>query len=308
MSYPFIIQTQSLDYFFGSEHILKSLDLKVSKGTIHGFLGHNGAGKTTTIRLLLGLLKAMPNQVFLFDKDITKSRKEILRNVGALVEIPSLYPHLSAAENLEVTRRWLPWVGKSRINEVLEIVGLLGVANKKVSKFSLGMKQRLGLALTLLPDPELLILDEPTNGLDPTGIVEIRHLLKMLNRDLGKTVLVSSHLLSEVEKMASSVSIIHKGEMRFQGKIDELKEVYEKQSVVFEVDDAQAAQIILQSKGIRSKVATPQEISIPSCAPISIHQTNKVLVDSGLEVYQIHTQKQDLEELFMGLTGSEAAI
>ena len=303
MNTDFSIRTRSLNYFFGQEQILKSLNLEVRKGTIHGFLGPNGAGKTTTIRLLLGLLKTRENEVFVFDKDITSDRKSILKQVGALVEMPSLYPHLTAKENLEVTRRWMPWVEKDRIGEVLHIVGLTDSAEKKVSKFSLGMKQRLGLALALLPDPELLILDEPTNGLDPSGILEIRRLLLKLNQKFGKTIFVSSHLLSEVEKIASHLSIIHQGELRFQGSIEELKSVYTKNKVYIKTNSPKVAQNILRGRGLTASLSASDELVISEASEHTIHIANSSLIASGLEVYQISTKASDLEDLFMGITG-----
>ena len=203
----YVVKTKGLTKSFGKEKAVTGLDMKIPKGEIYGFLGPNGAGKTTTIRMLLGLVKPTSGTTHIFQKDLKKERINILKRVGALVENPSYYPHLTAYENLEALRKILG-VSKSRIHEVLEIVRLSDVANKKVKGFSLGMKQRLGIASSLLNDPELLILDEPTNGLDPSGIIEIRQLIKRLPSEYGMTILISSHLLSEIDQMATTVGIV----------------------------------------------------------------------------------------------------
>ncbi|RYF94725.1 MAG: ATP-binding cassette domain-containing protein, partial [Chitinophagaceae bacterium] len=202
---PHIIETNNLDFSFGAgQKILQDLSLAVPQGSIYGFLGPNGAGKTTTIRLLLGLLKVQSGTIRLFGKDFGKNRLEVLRRIGSLIEQPSLYMHLTGKENLEVFRLSYQ-CNKKRIGEVLELVGLQKAAHKKAKAYSLGMKQRLAIAISLLHEPELLILDEPTNGLDPTGIIETRELIRKLNKESGKTIIVSSHMLAEVEKMATHV-------------------------------------------------------------------------------------------------------
>lgn len=200
----YIVQTQNLSKRFGKEQAVSNLNLQIRKGEIYGFLGPNGAGKTTTIRMLLGLMKPSSGTIKVFEKNITKERIQILAKIGSLVENPSYYPHLTAYENLEALRKILG-VPKTRIDEVLEIVRLKEAAHKKVKGFSLGMKQRLGIAASLLHSPELLILDEPTNGLDPSGIIEIRNLIKRLPEEYGMTIIISSHLLSEIDQMATQV-------------------------------------------------------------------------------------------------------
>src|SRR5215217_3036739 len=210
-----VIKTTALNYRFSkTQKTLDDINLVVEKGSIYGFLGPNGAGKTTTLRLLLGLLKNQSGQIEIFGADFSKNRIGILKRTGSLIEQPSLYGHLTAVENLEVYRK-LYGASKSRLTEVLKLVGLEGTGFKKAKQFSLGMKQRLAIAVALLPNPELLLLDEPTNGLDPNGIIEIRELIKSLNKEHGVTVLVSSHILAEVEKMATHVGIIHKGKLVF---------------------------------------------------------------------------------------------
>jgi ABC-type multidrug transport system ATPase subunit len=213
----------------------RSLTCKFQKGAIYGFLGPNGAGKTTTIRLLLDLLPASSGTVKVFGKSLRQDRNLILFRIGALIETPSLYEHLTGLDNLKVTAN-LRSIRNDRVWEVLKLVGLGLEAGKYVHNYSLGMKQRLGLALALLSSPDLLILDEPTNGLDPSGIIEIRELLRELNVKQGVTILVSSHLLSEVERLVSHVGIIGQGEMLFQGPLEELRIRSAVDKAVIEID------------------------------------------------------------------------
>ena len=219
----YIIETKKLTKKFGSKRVVNHVDLKVKRGEIYGFLGPNGAGKTTTIRMLLGLARPTKGSIHIFGKDIKKEKLSILKKVGSLVEYPSYYGHLTAYENLEAVRILLD-VPKSRIDEVLSIVRLTKDAKRPVKGFSLGMKQRLGIATALLGNPELLILDEPTNGLDPSGIIEIRELIKSMPKEHGITIVLSSHLLSEIDQMATQVGIISKGQMIFQDSISKLRE------------------------------------------------------------------------------------
>ena len=206
--------------FRRNEFVLKELSLEVPEKAIYGFLGANGAGKSTTIRNILGLLQADSGDIQLFGKALKSHRKEVLSRIGCLIEAPSLYKHLSGYDNLRIACKYLD-LPLSRIDEVLELVNLEAHKNKASKNYSTGMKQRLGLAIALLPDPDLLILDEPTNGLDPTGIIEIRNILKALNAR-GKTIFLSSHLLGEIEKIATQVGILKNGQMVFQGTIGEL--------------------------------------------------------------------------------------
>ena len=224
----FVIETNNLVFGFSNKNImLKKINLKVERGSIYGFLGPNGAGKTTTIRLLLGLLKDRNNSISLFGKNLLQNRIESLSKIGALIEQPSLYEHLSGYDNLEITRQ-LRKISKEKIDDVLQTVRLSKAAHKKVKAYSLGMKQRLGIALALLAEPELLILDEPVNGLDPGGMMEMRELLKAINKKYDTTIFLSSHLISEVERIVTHVGIINMGEMLFQGTIDDLYNLQKK--------------------------------------------------------------------------------
>ena len=216
----YALETQDLTRRFGARTVIHQVSLRVPVSGIYGFLGLNGAGKTTMIRLLLGLIKADAGSIRVFGQSFSQ---ELLRRVGSLVEMPSLYSHLTGRENLEVTRRQIA-APRSRIDHALTVVRLRADADRLVRQYSLGMKQRLGLALALLNSPDLLILDEPTNGLDPAGIHEIRDLLRRMPREHGITVFLSSHLLSEVEQIAESIGIVHEGKLLFQGSLAQLRE------------------------------------------------------------------------------------
>ncbi len=295
-----VIQTTNLNFSFSNgAKTLQDVNLFVPKGSVYGFLGPNGAGKTTTLRLLLGLLKNQQGRLEIFGKEFATHRIEILKRLGSLIEQPSLYLHLTAKENLDIYRL-IYKVDKNRINEVLKLVGLEYTGKKKAKQFSLGMKQRLSIAIALLHQPELLILDEPTNGLDPNGIIETRELIKKLNREHNTTVIVSSHILNEVERMASHVGIIHKGKMLFQGTLTELQQMKSRQTALeIETNDNNAAAQLLQSfslKSVNGKLVLPFENKAQTAA------INKLLVQNGVEVYALHSQQDDLEQLFLDIT------
>ncbi|MFD3157201.1 ABC transporter ATP-binding protein [Haloimpatiens sp. FM7330] len=217
----FIVETKNLTKSFETFDAVSNLNLQIEEGKIYGFLGPNGAGKSTTLRMFLGLIKPTKGEIKIFGKDVKKNRLEILKHVGSLIESPSYYGNLTAYENLKISAQILN-LKESNIDEVLKIVKLSKWKNTKVKKFSLGMKQRLGIALALIGKPELLILDEPTNGLDPEGIHEIRNLIKELPKINGMSVIISSHLLSEIQLMADDIGIINLGKLLFQGPLDEL--------------------------------------------------------------------------------------
>ncbi|HUH33172.1 MAG TPA: ATP-binding cassette domain-containing protein [Daejeonella sp.] len=278
MTSQLIIETHDLSYKFGNQLVLDHVSLKVPKGCIYGFLGPNGAGKTTTIKILLNLLYSADNNVFLFGKDIKSNRINALSRIGSLIEQPAIYPHLSGKENL-LNRAMLLGVGKKRIDEMLQLVDLTDSATKQAGKYSLGMKQRLGIALALLPDPELLILDEPTNGLDPNGILEVRTLLQKLTADHGKTVFVSSHLLAEVDKMANYAGIINRGKLVFQGSIRELHNV-SASTISIQVNDTVGAGNMLLKNGYSADI-DDDSIQLPFSTIEEMGSINNLLVTQG---------------------------
>jgi ABC-type multidrug transport system ATPase subunit len=303
----YCIETSKLSYCFSNkEKVLDEINLQVPEGSIYGFLGPNGAGKTTTLRLILGLLKKQKGEIQVFGKSLDANRTEILARLGSLIESPSLYSHLNATENLEVMRR-IYGCAPERIAEVLQKVGLSDTGKKKAGAFSLGMKQRLSIAMALLPDPALLILDEPTNGLDPNGIQEMRALLRKLNQEEKMTILVSSHLLSEVEKVVSHVGIIHKGKMMFQGTLAELMSKQEESSFIhLDTSNNGKALGLLNESGIAARAAN-KYIQVPALPKEQIARVNKQLCAAGLDVYEISWVKNDLETIFMDITNKNTS-
>jgi ABC-2 type transport system ATP-binding protein len=296
----FAIETVGLTYNFGSQTVVKDLSLQVPKGSIYGFLGPNGAGKTTTIKILLNLLKSPSDQVFIFGKEINNNRITSLKRMGALVEQPAIYTHLTGKENL-VNRCILLGINKSKSIEMLSLVGLTDAADKKAGNYSLGMKQRLGIALALISDPELLLLDEPTNGLDPNGIIEIRNLMIDLTTKHGKTILVSSHLLAEIERTATHVGIINKGELLFQGTIQELQNL-SKPIVKIDVNDIAIAKNILITAGAEVITEDEQSISVTFKGKEDMGKLNSLLIKNDIIVYSLAREKKDLENLFLDIT------
>lgn len=294
-----IIQTHELSYRFGDQLVLDKVSLHVERGSIFGFLGPNGAGKTTTIKILLNLLRSETENVFLFNQELGANRINVLSRIGSLVEQPAIYGHLSGFENLRA-RAILLRVNDARIAAILELISLKEHAHKKAGRYSLGMKQRLGIGLALLADPELLILDEPTNGLDPNGIIEIRKLLIRLANEQGKTIFVSSHLLGEVEKTATHVGIINRGRLVFQGTIGELQELSTEQ-IHIETDDAAGAANTLLSKGYETDISG-ETIVMPFRSKAEMGAVNTLLTGAGFTVYSIQKIRKDLEHLFLSLT------
>jgi len=292
-----IIEVNDLSYQYGNFKVLDNINLLVNTNSIFGFLGPNGAGKTTTIKILLGLLSASKNKVFLFNKDIRNNRIEILSKTGSLVESPSLYHHLTAYENLNILVTLLN-LKKNKIEEVLETVGLRNVANKKAGKFSTGMKQRLGIAKALLTDPELIILDEPTTGLDPSGIIEIRNLLKLLKNDFGKTIFLSSHQLSEVDKICTHVGIINHGKILFQGSMDTLSQL-NTTTLKIDVSNRTILKELLKKRKIKFSTNKNDHFLLPFSSDKETSKLIHDLVNDGIGIYSVEKTESTLEELFI---------
>jgi len=295
-----VISTQNLTFNFDKQTVVKSLNLQVPEGAIYGFLGPNGAGKTTTIKLLLNLLAIQEGSISVFGKDLLSNRIEILAQIGSLIEQPAIYAHMTGRENL-INRAMLLQVRRSKVDEMLELVHLTGAANKKAGQYSLGMKQRLGIALALLSDPKLLMLDEPTNGLDPNGIIEIRELLVKLVQEHGKTVFVSSHLLAEVQKMATHVGIINKGELLFQGSIKELDTI-SKPTIQIEVTDSVDAANLLKTNKYMVNDVDDHFIYLQYTNKEDMGDINALLVKNGHTVFSLVKHQKDLEEFFLSIT------
>ena len=294
-----IIETRNLSYRFGANQVLDQVSLQVEAGSIYGFIGPNGAGKTTSIKILLNLLQTEDKKVFLFGKEFRNNRIDILSRIGSLVEQPAIYYHLSGRENL-INRARLLQISEVRVDEILKLVGLSEHADKKAGQYSLGMKQRLGIGLALLPDPELLILDEPTNGLDPNGIIEIRNLLRKLVYEMGKTVFISSHLLSEVEKMVSHIGIINHGKLVFQGSLEELHKISKKQ-IHIQVSYPDKAKELLLKNGYLTELFD-ETLFIPYQSKEQVAEINQLLVSNNHKVYSLSQSQENLENLFLSIT------
>ena len=293
------VETKGLNYHFGNQKVVDELSLQVPRGSIYGFLGPNGAGKTTTIKILLNLLKSPEDTVFIFGQELNHNRIASLKRMGSLVEQPAIYGHLTGKENL-YNRCILLGVNRSRALDMLQLVGLSQAADKKASAYSLGMKQRMGIALALLADPELLLLDEPTNGLDPNGIIEIRNLMVELTTKHHKTILVSSHLLAEIERTATHLGIINKGKLLFQGRIEGLQEL-NKPTLEIEVDRLDSASAFLIEHGVGATLAG-NCLQLPYDSAVECARINRLLVQNGFDVSGLKQQKKDLEHLFLDIT------
>nr|WP_276917116.1 ABC transporter ATP-binding protein [Aneurinibacillus aneurinilyticus] len=284
---------------------VNDVNLKVPQGEIYGFLGPNGAGKTTTIRMLLGLIKPTRGEITIFGKELSKNRIPILKRVGSLVESPSYYGHLSGRQNLKVLARLLQLPDK-QIDEVLDLVRLTKNAQRPVKGYYLGMKQRLGIAAALISRPELLILDEPTNGLDPAGIQEIRELIIQMPKQYGITVLVSSHLLSEIEQVATYVGIIDQGKLIFQNSMNELRKQSQR-NIHIEVNQPIEASVLLQKQGWKITVED-NILSFPSLTHEQTASIVKELVLHRFSVYRVVEHKKSLEDTFLELTGTRQSL
>jgi ABC-type multidrug transport system ATPase subunit len=295
-----VIHTEGLSFSFGNQQVVKSLSLQVPAGSIYGFLGPNGAGKTTTIKMLLNLLKTDQGSIHIFGQELQSNRINILSQIGSLIEQPAIYHHLTGKENL-LNRAMLLQVNENRVDEMLKLVQLTNAGHKKAGQYSLGMKQRLGIALALLSDPKLLILDEPTNGLDPNGIIEVRELMIRLVQEQGKTVFISSHLLAEIEKMATHVGIINQGELLFQGSVKDLENISQPQ-VQIEADNTVDAANLLKRHDFVVNSINHERLYIPFTSKQQIGEINSLLVQNGITVFGINKQHKDLEKLFLDIT------
>lgn len=297
-----IVRVEGLSKSFGSFKAVDGLSFTINKGDVYGFLGQNGAGKSTTIRMLLGLIHPSEGSVEVCGLQADKNRTSVLKQVGAVVERPDLYIYLSGWNNLKMFAKLSgKKIPDSRLKEVIEIVGLTGREHSKVKAYSQGMKQRLGIAIALVHDPELLILDEPTNGLDPQGIAEIRELIIKLGKEQGKTILISSHLLHEIELMANRMLIIHKGKKVVEGRVDEL--LSPEDTIVDVVYDNENNIIdkVKASVWGKSLANVDDNVLQFKMHANKVPELTKALVSLGLNILEIRS-KHSLEAYFLSLT------
>jgi ABC-type multidrug transport system ATPase subunit len=303
-----IIQVKELSKDFGEIKAVDRLSFSVPAGQVYGFLGQNGAGKSTTIRMMLTLVRPTSGDIEIFGMNLQKHRKEILRQVGAIIERPDLYKYLTALENLRIFAAMSGVrVPEKKLMDQLQMVGLAERAHSKVKTYSQGMKQRLGIATALVHDPQLIILDEPTNGLDPQGIADIRHLILHLSHDLGKTLVVSSHLLNEVELIANSMIIIDKGKKLVEGKVSEL---FDPSNTVVELKtlDDESAYNKLKQSSLRGYVVNRRN----DCVLLNLHrdqvpQVMKELVQMDIGIQSFHS-RHSLEDYFLSLTTNQSHV
>jgi len=301
-----LVETHNLTKKYGKVRCVDSVNLHVAPGAVYGFLGPNGAGKSTTLKMILGLARPTAGEISLFGLPVNeKNRIKLLKQTGSLIESPSYYGHLTGAENLQIIQT-LKGCSKKDIDRVLKIVRLDEAKGKLVNHYSLGMKQRLGLAAALLGFPKLLILDEPTNGLDPAGIQEMRELICTLPSEYGITVIVSSHLLSEIDQMANHVGIIRKGELVYQDTLESLHS-HSKEQIAIRGSHTAIALDLLRQDGVE---ATEEDgyLLLPMADDAYVANLCRLLVAQNISLYRIEKREKSLEDIFLSLTGKESSL
>ncbi|HWT73190.1 MAG TPA: ABC transporter ATP-binding protein [Mobilitalea sp.] len=298
-----VLETIGLTKQYGTQLAVSDLNIHVKKGKVYGLLGRNGAGKTTTIRMIMGLMRPTKGEVILFGEKMTVPTKQCFNRIGALIETPAFYENLTASDNLRIIADLRGTQSKDAIDKSLTLVSLENEKSKKVKQFSLGMKQRLGIAMALMHEPEFIILDEPTNGLDPVGIQQIRLLIKRLSVEKGATVLISSHILSEIEQMADTIGIIGQGRLVDELSMDEIKR-RNRHYVKMTVSDMSRTIPILE-KGLHItdfEIINDKELKIYQIEA-NFEEVNRLLNKNEIGVSEISLNKGNLEEYFLKLTG-----
>ena len=293
-----ILETKRLSFAYKNKAVLKGVDLMIPKGSIYGYLGKNGAGKTTTIKLLLGLLSTKEKSIFFDNKEFNSNRVDILSHVGSLIETPCYYDDLNGIEHFEYLNIIFKQ-GRNRIQEVLDIVGLSEAQNVRVKKYSTGMRQRLGIAMAIFHNPDLLILDEPLNGLDPAGVHDIREIMTRLKND-GKTILLSSHILGEIEKTCTHVGILDKGELLYQGELTKLLSNVSRK-IEIRTNNAQLALDLLQQNSIKSDILNDSIITVYINSDTDYNRAISLFVNSKVEIYSVDNKENDLESVYLNL-------
>ncbi|WP_285397167.1 ABC transporter ATP-binding protein [Lysinibacillus sp. fls2-241-R2A-57] len=296
-----VIQIQQLSKSFKGVETVSHVNMNVKKGEIYGFLGPNGAGKTTIMKMILNLVKPTSGEIKIFNHPIAKTSYQYLNKIGSIIEYPEFYERLTAKENLELHCEYVGVYEKGAVKEALDIVGLSGVENKKIHEFSLGMKQRLGIARAIVTKPEILILDEPINGLDPIGIKDIRELLMLLKEEYGITILISSHIVAEIESIADTIGILHHGKLLKEVKMEDIRKE-NMEYLEIKIDDLKKTVHVLENKlGIRKYEIVNQHCIRIFEHDISQSQINKELILNDIVVNGIEKQQQHLEEYFLNL-------
>lgn len=299
---PYIIQTNDLTKTIDGKDIISNINIHVEKGKIYGFLGPNGAGKTTLIRMLTNLWKPTSGTITLFGEMLNKTSYEVLQRMGSMIEFPAFYDHMSGRENLKLHSEYMGYHQPGSIDQALTRLDLLQAADKPVKKYSLGMKQRLGIARAILTQPELLILDEPANGLDPAGMKQVRELFQLLCEEYGITIFLSSHILSEIESIADTIGIIHRGNLATEVS---MKDIADKNAAYIELqvkDTKKAAYVLAEKSGLSQfKILAGQEIRIYE-KKAKTEEITKTLLANEVEVLEIVKKSETLEDYFLKLT------
>jgi len=301
----FVIETSGLTKIYGEQKSVADLNIHVRKGRIYGLLGRNGAGKTTTMKMLLNLSRPTAGKIQIFGKDICTHEKEVLPRIGSLVESPGFYPNLTGTENLRIFAELRHIQRCNAIKDVMDLVGLSYKDKKLFSQYSLGMKQRLAIALAVMHDPELLILDEPINGLDPIGIAEVRSFIRELCEARGKTILISSHILSEISLLADDIGIIDHGILLEEESLKELERKNGRYVQLLVSDSAHTARILETSFKTRDfQVENEQTIRLYDTS-LQVAAINRAIIENGIELIQSRTCEDTLEDYFKKVTGGE---
>ena len=301
----FVIETKQLTKIYGEQTAVSKVNLHVKKGRIYGLLGRNGAGKTTIMKMILGLASITSGKVDVFGKNVKGREKRVYPRIGAIIETPGFYPNLTGTENLEIFAKLRGTAAPHAVKNALEIVGLPYKDKKLFSKYSLGMKQRLGIANAILHDPELLILDEPTNGLDPIGIAEVRDFIKELSAAQGKTILISSHILSEISLLADDIGIIDNGVLLEESGMRELEEKNRKY-ILLQVSDIPKATLILERQFHLTDYSVQNDHTLRLYdASLDMGEVNKVLIMQDITVMSSLLCNDTLEDYFKKITGGE---
>lgn len=300
-----IIETKNLTKQYGTQKSVSNLNIHVQKGRIYGLLGRNGAGKTTTMKMLLGLTKPSTGEIKIFGHNIQNNKNKLLPRIGCLIESPGFYPNLTGTENLKIFAKLRGIPKKNAVKSTLEVVGLPYNDKKLFSQYSLGMKQRLAIALAIMHDPELLILDEPINGLDPIGIAEVRNFIRDLCTERGKTILISSHILSEISLLADDIGIIDNGILLEEESLAELEEKNSKYIHFTISDAAQAARLLENQFHLNNfKVVDNHNITLYD-TDISVSAINRTFIQNKIDVSESHLCEETLEDYFKKVTGGE---
>ncbi len=299
---PYILQTSQLTKRVGEKELVSKVDLHISRGEIYGFLGPNGAGKTTVMKMIANLWKPTSGTIEIFGETLTPVSYEVLKRMGILIEFPTFYDHLTGRENLQLHCEYMGYYHVNSVSEALRALDLEEAADQPVKSYSLGMKERLGIARAVMCKPELLILDEPTNGLDPAGMKQVRDLLKTLCSEYGITIMISSHILSEIESMADTIGIIHGGRMRKEVGLKEIEEANTSYIQISVLDERKAAYVLAEKAGLRNfKIVESGKIRVydESASPGGL---SKILAQNHVELTAVGRKSETLEDYFLNIT------